>query len=334
MKLKIQNKFIGDNYPTFIIAEIGVNHNGKKNIAKKLISKAKKSGADAVKFQTFKADNLASPDSKSYSILKGFELDESDFSELSDFAKRENIIFLSTPSSIDDVNFLAKIKVPAFKISSGDLTNIPLLEHISLKKKPILLSTGMGNFKEISLAIESITKKHNNKIAILHSISGYPTPSNEANLNVINSLKNKYSFPIGYSDNGSGIDVSSIAVAAGAKLIEKHFTLDKKMIGPDHKMSSNPSEFLIMVKRIREIETILGSCQKTVQPSEKVNVIQARKSVTAIKTIEKGTKITNTMISIMRPAKGIDPKDFNKVIGKKTNKKILKFQSLNWKYLS
>jgi len=334
MTIKIKNYSIGDNFPTFIIAEIGVNHNGKKNIAKKLILKAKKAGANAVKFQTFKASDLASPTSKFYPILKDFELDEADFSELSDFAKQENIIFFSTPSSKDDVDFLTKIKVPAFKISSGDLTNIPLLEHIALKRKPILLSTGMGNFKEITLAVKSIIRKKNKKIAILHSVSGYPTPINEVNLNVIYSLRHKFPFPIGFSDNGNGIDVSCIAVATGAKLIEKHFTLNKKMIGPDHKMSSDPLEFTTMIKRIREIEIMLGSYQKTLQPSEKINVIQARKSITAIQTIKKGTKITKDMITIMRPATGISPKYINKVVGKKTKKQIVNYESLKWKNLS
>ena len=332
--MKIKNKEIGDNCPVFVVAEIGINHNGDINTAKKLISKAKQSGADAVKFQTFKASDLAIPSSKYFSIFKKVEFNETNFLELSNYAKTKKIIFFSTPSSIEAVDFLDRIKVPIFKISSGDLTNIPLIEHVASKNKPIILSTGMSTIEEIKLAIKTIIKKRNKKIIILHSVSGYPTPVNEANLNVINSLKNQFPFIIGFSDNGEGIEVSSLATAVGAKVIEKHFTLDKKMHGGDHKISADPDDFRNMVKKIRDVEKILGIERKTVQISEEDNRIQARKSLTANTTIKKGTKITKNMISIMRPATGILPKDMNKVVGKTARKQIKMYESLKWKNLS
>lgn len=334
MKIRIKHKTIGDNKPTFLVAEIGINHNGQKNIAKKLISKAKSAGADAVKFQTFKASDLAIPTSKYFPIFSKVEFNESDFAELSDHAKKEEIIFFSTPSSNDAVNFLNKINVPAFKISSGDLTNIPLIEYVASKNKPVILSTGMGTMEEITYAVKSIIKKGNKKIIILHSVSGYPTPIVEANLNVINTLKHQFPFPIGFSDNGKETDVAVVAVALGAKLIEKHFTLNKKMKGPDHKISADPTDFSNMVKKIRQVENMLGAGKKIIQNSESDNRIQARKSLIINQTTEKGTKITKKMISVMRPATGISPKELNNVIGKTTKKRIRIYESLKWKNLS
>ena len=334
MRVRIRHKTIGDNRPAFLVAEIGINHNGQKNIAKKLISKAKSAGADAVKFQTFKASDLAIPTSKYFSIFNKVEFDESDFAELSDHAKKEEIIFFSTPSSNDAVNFLDRINVPAFKISSGDLTNIPLIEHAASKNKPVILSTGMGTMEEIVYAVKTIIKKGNKRIIILHSVSGYPTPIAESNLNVINTLKHEFPYPIGFSDNGKEVDVAIVAVALGAKLIEKHFTLSKKMRGPDHKISADPTDFSNMVKEIRRVENMLGTEEKTIQNSEKDNRIQARKSLIINQTIEKGTKITRKMISVMRPAIGISPKEFNNVIGKTSKKRIRIYESLKWRDLS
>ncbi len=333
MKIKIKNKTIGDNSPPFFVAEVGINHNGEKNVAKKLISKAVKAGADAVKFQTFKASDLSTPDSKYFPIFSKFELDDSDFAELSDYAKKENIIFFSTPSSNDSVDLLDKIKVPMFKISSGDLTNIPLIEYTASKKKPIIISTGMSTIKEINTAVKAILKKKNKKIIILHSVSGYPTPTNETNLNVIRTLTQQFPFPIGFSDNGKGIEVAGIAAILGAKLIEKHFTLNKNMKGPDHEISADPIDFSKMIMNFRHAETILGSFEKKIQNSEKENRIQARKSLTVNQTVQKGEKITKEMISIMRPAKGISPEQLNTVIGRKARKKIKIYESLKWKNL-
>ena len=330
MKIKISNKLVGNNNPIFIIAEGGINHNGKLSLAKKIISKAKAAGADAVKFQTFKAEDLASPKSKFFKIFKKLELDFEEFGELSDYAKNQNIIFLSTPFSFDAVNLLMQLKVPAFKIASGDLTNIPLIEYAASKKKPMIISTGMANETEIQQSINAIRKSGNKKIIIMHSVSAYPTPINEINLSVIKQLREKFKQPVGYSDNGSNLLVPVIAVASGADLIEKHFTINRKLSGPDQKLSTNPSDFKKLVKNIRLVEKMMGVNIKKCQTSEFGNKFAARRSITALTTIERGTKIDKKMLGLQRPASGLEPKYFSRVIGKRAKRKITKGESIKW----
>lgn len=330
MKIKISNKLVGNNNPVFIIAEGGINHNGKLSLAKKIISKAKAAGADAVKFQTFKAEDLASPKSKFFKIFKKLELDFEEFGELADYAKNQNIIFLSTPFSFDAVNLLIQLKVPAFKIASGDLTNIPLVEYAASKKKPMIISTGMANETEIQQSINAIRKTGNKKIIIMHSVSAYPTPINEVNLSVIKQLREKFKQPVGYSDNGSNLLVPVIAVASGADLIEKHFTINRKLSGPDQKLSTNPSDFKKLVKNIRLVEKMIGVNIKKCQTSEFGNKFAARRSITALTTIERGTKIDKKMLGLQRPASGLEPKYFSRVIGKRAKRKITKGESIKW----
>ena len=330
MKIKISNKLVGNNNPIFIIAEGGINHNGKLSLAKKIISKAKAAGADAVKFQTFKAEDLASPKSKFFKIFKKLELDFEEFGELADYAKNQNIIFLSTPFSFDAVNLLMQLKVPAFKIASGDLTNIPLVEYAASKKKPMIISTGMANETEIQQSINAIRKTGNKKIIIMHSVSAYPTPINEVNLSVIKQLREKFKQPVGYSDNGSNLLVPVIAVASGADLIEKHFTINRKLSGPDQKLSTNPSDFKKLVKNIRLVEKMMGVNIKKCQTSEFGNKFAARRSITALTTIERGTKIDKKMLGLQRPASGLEPKYFSRVIGKRAKRKITKGESIKW----
>ena len=331
MNFKIKNKEIGDNNPTFIIAEGGINHNGNIKIAKKMIKKASESGADAIKFQTFTASDLTSVKSKYYKLFKKLEIDEDGFGEISDVAKENKIIFLSTPFSENAVDVLDKLKVPAFKIASGDLTHIPLIKYASAKNKPMIISTGMGTIKEIKDAIKVIKSQKNNKISILHSVSAYPPPYSDTNLRAILTLKNTFDVPIGYSDNGNDLLIPLIAVSIGAKIIEKHFTISKRMNGPDHMLSANPIEFKNMIKKIRIIEESLGDGKKQCQSSEFENIIHARRSITANIRIAKNMKIKSNMINIKRPAKGIDPKFINSVVGKITKKSIGKDKSIEWK---
>jgi len=330
VNIRIGRRTIGKSFPSFLIAEGGINHNGSIKIGKKIIEKASECKVDAIKFQTFKADDLTSKKSVYYKLFKKLELDENDFGELSDYAKVNNLIFLSTPFSNSAVDMLTKINVPAFKISSGDLTHIPLLKYAALKKKPMIISTGMANNKEIDNAIKAIKKSGNNKIIILHSISAYPTPEDEENLLTIQTLSKKYPYPVGFSDNGGGPLVPIIATALGAKLIEKHFTINKKLKGPDHKISANPGEMKDMVKNIRLVEKMFGSGIKKCQNSERSNLINARRSITATINIPKGTKITKSMIGIKRPAHGINPEFFEKVIGKFTKNTLNVDQSIRW----
>jgi len=333
MIINVKKRKIGENNPVFIIAEAGINHNGNVKLAKKMISVAKKSGVDAIKFQTFKASDLASPSSPYFKIFKKNELEDEEFGEISDYAREKEIIFFSTPVSEDAVDLLIKLRVPLFKISSGDLTHLPLLRHVASKKKPIIISTGMSNLREINNAVKTINSKSNKKIMILHSVSAYPTPMNEVNLNSIQLLKERFPYPIGYSDNGEGNLVSLTAVAVGAKIIEKHFTLSKKMIGPDHSFSSDPKELEDLVKKIKQTEKILGKKEKNYQPSEKKIRVLARRSIITKTMIPKGTKISKKMLSIRRPATGIAPSNLSKVIGNFTIKKINSNQPLKWSYL-
>lgn len=331
MELKIKNKKIGKNNPAFIIAEGGINHNGNVKIAKKIVLKAAEIGSDAIKFQTFTASDLTSVKSKYYKLFKKLELNESQFGEISDFAKNHNIIFLSTPFSENAVDILHRLRVPAFKIASGDLTHIPLIKYASSKNKPMIISTGMATIKEVSEAVKSIKSQRNDKIGIMHSVSAYPTPHNESNLKSILTLQNHFKLPIGYSDNGDNLLVPLIAVSIGAKIIEKHFTLSKKMKGPDHKLSANPKELKEMINKIRIIEESLGDGKKQCQPSEFENIIHTRRSITSNITIPKNIKIKQNMINIKRPAKGIEPKFIKSVIGKITKKSIDKDESIEWK---
>jgi len=331
LRIKIRNKWIGEHFPVFIIAEAGINHNGNLEIAKKMITKAKECGADAIKFQTFKAEDLTSIKSKFFKIFKNLELSYSDFIELYYYAKKQNIIIFSSPFSFEAIDLLMKIKTPAFKIASGDLTNIPLIKYTASKKKPMIVSTGMSNIEEIKNALRTIQSQGNNKIIILHSVSAYPAPINEVNLQTIQLLKRKFHYPIGYSDNGSELLVPLIAVSNGAKVIEKHFTLDRKLKGPDHKLSADPQQFRILVNNIRSVEMMLGNGIKNCQPSEIENRVNARRSITANVTIPKGSKITQKMIGIKRPATGIEPKYFNEVLGKTATRTIKSEESLKWK---
>jgi N,N'-diacetyllegionaminate synthase len=330
MKIKISNKWIGDNSPVFVTAEVGINHNGSLKLAKKLVKSAKDSGADAIKFQTFKASDIATQKSKFYKIFKKVELDESDYGEISDYAKSNSIIFFSTPVNESAVDILLKLKVPAFKIGSGNLTNIPVIKYAASKRKPMIVSTGMSNIDEINLAINSIKKQNNNKIILMHSVSSYPTPTNETNLSVIKNLEKKFPYPIGYSDNGSDSLVPIASVMMGAKIIEKHFTINKKLKGSDHFMSADPTELKQIVKNVRFAETMFGDGIKKCQPSELENRTQARRSITSKITIDKGLKITQDMLTFKRPATGIEPRYYKKIIGKKVKKKIHSDHPIKW----
>lgn len=334
MNIQISNKKIGEFFSTFVVAEVGINHNGNLKTAKEMIIKAKEIGADAVKFQTFRADDIATKNSKYYKIFKKYELEENTFRELSDVAKNNSIIFFSTAASKDACDFLTELRVPAFKISSGNLTNLQLLEYVASKKKPIIISTGMASQKEVDIAVKTIENSKNNKIIIMHSVSAYPTPLEHYNLNVIPTFKMRYSYPIGFSDNGPDKLAPLIAVAKGAKMIEKHFTLSKKSRGPDHLISMNPQEFKEMIVNIRNVEKILGDDKKKCQPSELENKTQARRSIVSVIKIPKNMKITSDMLAIKRPGTGIEPKHLTKLIGKKSTRTIPADVPLKWKYFN
>ena len=346
MKIKIGGKLIGAGNPCFIIAEAGVNHNGKLSLAKKLIDKAKEAGVDAVKFQTFKAENIVTKEAKQakyqtknigkkesqFAMLKRLELSYADFRNLKKYCDRKKIIFLSTPhSSKEDVDIVAEL-CPVIKIASGDLTNLPFLKYIAKKDLPIILSTGMANLREVKEAVKTILSI-NKKIILLHCTTNYPTPVNEVNLRAMFTMGEEFNLPVGYSDHTQGMEVSLAAAAMGACVIEKHFTLNKKLPGPDHKASLGPEELKAMVRGIRNIQAALGDGTKKPTPSEMETAKVARKSIVAAKNIKKGTEIREDMLVIKRPGTGIAPKYFNEILGKKAKKDIKKEFLINWEQL-
>jgi len=325
---------------TFIIAEAGVNHNGSVEIAKKLVDAAVTSGADAVKFQTFKAKNLVckgmqkaeyqkknTPDSESqYEMIKALELDKNEHLEIIEHCNKNNIMFLSTPFDHESIDLLDSLEIPIFKIPSGEITNYPYLKKIAGLKKQVILSTGMSTLKEVDSAIKILLEEGVNRenLTILHATSEYPCPIDEVNLSAMITIGKTFNIKFGYSDHTEGIMVPISAVALGASIIEKHFTLDKKMNGPDHKASLNPIEFKLMVNSIRNIEKALGGFIKRTTKSEKKNISVARKSIFALKKINKGEKFTINNICIKRPGNGLSPKKWFQILGKLSKKKYLK----------
>jgi len=271
----IGEKEIGEGKPTFIIAEAGINHGGDLEIAKKLIEAAAKSGADAVKFQTYITEKRVKKESPIFNLLKECELNEKDHEELFSFAEKKNIIFFSTPFDEESVELLVNLGVPLLKIASFDIVNQKLLRKVATQNIPIIISRGMADNNEINRAL-NIFNQYNATYALLHCVSAYPLGDDDANLNIIKTLKKEYDCPIGYSDHTLGIKVPVLSVAVGATLIEKHFTLDKNLDGPDHKLSANPDEFNEMVTQIREVEKILGSNTIRLIEAEKGALIYRR----------------------------------------------------------
>ena len=319
-----------------IIAEIGVNHNGDIVLAKKLIDEAKKSGADCVKFQTFKADSLVTKtakkaqyqnlnydsDESQYMMLKRLELTPDMHKEIILYCEEKNIEFLSSGFDIESIDFLSKLGQKIFKIPSGEITNFPYLRHLGTISKSIILSTGMSNLNEIKDAIQilesgGLERKH---ITVLHCTSEYPAPLNEVNLSAMNEIKNKLHVSVGYSDHTAGIEVSLAAVALGAEVIEKHFTINQALPGPDHKASLEPKELKLMVKLIRNIEVALGEPIKQASKSEIKNMAIVRKSIVAKNKIEIGEIFTKNNLTTKRPGTGISPMKWDFVIGQKASR--------------
>lgn len=325
----IENIAFGDKKQCFIIAEAGVNHNGDINIARKLVDAAMEAGADAVKFQSFKAENLVTKkapkadyqkettgNGNQYEMLKKLELSYGDHVLLKKYCEDKGIMFISTPFDFESVDLLEKLNIPLYKISSGDLTNVPLLKYIAKLNKSMIVSTGMANLGEVEVAVEAIKNAGNNKVTLLHCTSNYPTEYEDVNLNAMITLKNAFNLPIGYSDHTVGVEVPIAAVAMGAKVIEKHFTLDKEMDGPDHKASLNPEELRRMVLSIRNIEKAFGDGIKKCNKSEENTKEVVRKSIVAKSNIRKGEVISHENISFKRPGNGISPIFMDEIIGK------------------
>jgi len=337
-EIKIGDKKIGVNNPTYIIAEIGSNHNKDKKIAKKMIDEASKAGADSVKFQTFKAEKLYSKKAPKFSkdktnpfdLIKSVEMPREWHEELLKYAQNKGVQFLSSPFDYEAVDELDKIGVPAFKVASFEIVDLELIAYIAKKKKPIILSTGLADIEEIKEALEVIKKQGNQNVALLHCNSMYPAPIDIVNLNAIDTMYETFKVPIGFSDHTQGIHIPVAAVAKGASIIEKHFTLDRKMKGPDHHFAVEPSELKQMVSYIRDVEKAQGTGVKELSKKEQEMYEKARRSIHALVDIPKDTKITRDMLIFKRPGYGIKPKSINKIIGKKSKKDIKKEDWITW----
>lgn len=344
-EIQIQNKTIGKNSPIFLIAEAGVNHNGKLKLAKKLIDLAAEANVDAIKFQSYITENVfikKAPKAKYqidfekneetfFEMVKKYEFNKEDFRIIQDHCKKKGIIFLSTPYDNTSVEWLEELNVPAYKIGSGDMNNFPLLKLICSKKKPIILSTGMATLEEVKETVEFLKVNNIHDVVILQCTTNYPSQYSEINLNVIETYTQEFpNYIIGFSDHSLGIIASIGAAAKGVKLIEKHFTLDKNMEGPDHKASLSPQELFEWVQKIRTLEKCLGSYSK--KPSEVEEEISkiARKSIVSLKTLNVGDTIKKEDIGIKRPGIGIPPRFFTEIIGKKVKNIIQKDSVILW----
>jgi N,N'-diacetyllegionaminate synthase len=339
--IQIGPKKIGEKQPCFIIAEAGVNHNGKLSLAKKIVDAAVRARVDAVKFQTYKAEGVVTNNAANASyaqknigknltqlqMIKRYELSYDSFKELKRYCDKKRILFLSTPHSFDAIDFLKDL-VPAYKFGSGDLTNLPALHYASQKHKPMLLGTGMATLQEVRTAVRTIHKTGNHQIILLHCTTNYPCPPEEVNLRAMLTMQNTLNCPVGYSDHTIGLTVPIMAATLGAVVIEKHFTLDKSLPGPDHIASLEPEELTQMVDQIRSVETILGSYAKKPTRSEKEILKLVRKSIVAKHPIKKGVILRRDMLDLKRPGTGLSPVYLHQLLGKKTKKSLTKDEQI------
>ena len=318
-KTKIGNKFVGEEEPTFIIAEAGTNHDGKLEQAKRLIDIAAEAGADVIKFQAFKADKLFNTIKNKDIVnkLEKLKLREDWYKELFDYANKKKLIFIASAFDEDSADLLDKLGIAAYKVASYELTHIPLLEHIAKKNKTVIISTGMATESEVKEAVEYIYSTGNEQLIILHCVSQYPAEPANINLKAMLALKRIFECPIGFSDHTATIYAPIAAVALGATVIEKHFTLDKSLPGPDHAYALEPDELKQMVTGIREVEKMLGT--EEIKPAEcEINEREWRRAIYAACDIPEGTIITNDMLMIVRPSPdgSLAPKYLNILLGK------------------
>ena len=343
-KIKINDKIIGDKNPYYTIAEAGANHDGEIKKAFKLIDGAIESKSDSVKFQTYKASKLTTktapkywdddkPNETQFDVFKKLDsLNNDDWKQIFEYANKKDITCFSTPFDKDSVDLLYSLDVPAFKIASADITDIPLIKHIAAKQLPIFISTGMANDEEIRYAVNSIEDAGNHEIIIMHCITSYPTKPEDANLEMINTLHTQYpEYPIGFSDHTLGTLISVFSTFYGAQCVEKHFTFDNSLkVSPDHKLSLNPKDFRILVEQLRLSSISKGSPQRNLFDAESEAVKYARRSIVSSQKIPKNTVITEDMLDIKRPGTGISPKFFEKVIGSITSNEIDEDIPIQW----
>ncbi len=340
----IDRRVIGPGAMVFVVAEIGINHGGNLEQAHRMIDAAADAGADAVKFQTFRADRMMLPvrerlaqqeagSESAYEMFRRMELGCEAHEQLKKHADGRGVVFLSTPFDEESADLLERIGVPAFKVASSDITHTPLLRHIAAKKKPVLLSTGMSFLNEVADALLTLKSAGARDVLLLHCTSCYPAEPEQLNLRAIETLRGHFGLPVGYSDHSLGIIASLMAVAIGAVLLEKHFTLDKQANGPDHKLSMDPAELRSLIQHLREVEASLGSGRKRPVPGERENRRLSRRSIVTLVDIRAFEPIEPWMLAFKRPGDGIEPKYFESVVGMCARHNISRDKILQWEDL-
>jgi N-acetylneuraminate synthase len=346
--IDVAGHMIGPTHPCFIIAEAGVNHNGDLGLARDLVDVAAKAGADAVKFQTFKAELVVTRGApkadyqlrttgaleSQFDMVKRLELPTEAFGQLMAYCQERGILFLSSPFDEGSADLLEGLEVPCFKIASGEITNIPFLEHVARKGKPMIVSTGMADLGEVEIAVRVIEAIGNREVVLLHCVSNYPTEPRDVNLRAMHTMSHAFGLPVGYSDHTLGIEVPLAAVALGACAIEKHFTLDRRLPGPDHRASLEPEELAAMVRGIRTVEASLGHGRKQPATSEANTAAVARRSLVAARHIPGGTRLTQDLIATLRPGTGLPPALRDQVVGRVAKADIPEGALLSWAMLA
>ena len=343
--ISVGNRALGPGHPCFVIAEAGVNHNGDVNMAHQLIDAAAKAKVDAIKFQTFDPEKVAAPEApkaeyqvknmseagNQLEMLRKLVLAKSAYPELMRHAQENGVMFLSTPFDEDSADFLEGINVPAFKISSGDLTNHPFLVHVARKGRPVLLSTGMSSMLEVEAAVQVLNAAGNSSLALFHCVTNYPTDPVDCNLRAMETMRLRFGVPVGWSDHTVGIDISLASVALGADTLEKHFTLDRTLPGPDHVASLEPSELVELVQAIRRVESALGDGRKQPRECEMATAPVARKSLHWKHDMRAGATVADTDTIALRPGSGISPEKLASYVGRKVAREVRRGQMISEK---
>jgi sialic acid synthase SpsE len=343
--IKISDREIGAGNPCFIIAEAGSNHDGNIEQAYKLIDVAVEAGVDAVKFQLFSAEKIAARTKQEiaklrdefekfgdnlFDFYKKLEMPVEWLGELKEYCNKKGIVFLTTPFDEGAVDDLAGIDVAAYKIASFEMVHIPLVKHVAKQGKPVIVSTGMGDLADIEDVVRAVTSQKNEQLILLHCGISYPMPFAEVHLAAMDTMRQAFQFPVGYSDHTEGITVPLAAVARGANMIEKHYTLDKNLDGPDHTFALDPNELKQMVDAIRNTEKAIGSPIKKLSPSETVHYERGRRSVFAAVDIPKGTAISEDMLEVLRPGIGLAPKFIEVIVGRKIQRDVSAHEPITW----
>ena len=346
--MEIRGRKVGIGEPCFIVAEAGINHNGSLDMARQLVDVAAQAGADAVKFQTFKAEKVISVSApkatyqlettdaheSQLEMAKRLELPFDAFRELDNHCRQRGLLFMSTPFDEESVDFLAGLDVPVLKIPSGEITNLPFLAYVARKGKPMIVSTGMCTLEEVETAVRVLRDAGNSDMVLLHCTSSYPADPAESNLRAMETMRSTLGLPVGYSDHTPGIEVALAAVALGACVIEKHFTMDRSLPGPDHRASADPQQLSLLVRGIRDVEKALGDGRKRPMPCEMNTRVIARRSIVAARAISAGTRLAEGDLALKRPGTGLGSEHLPNVVGRVTLRPLLRDEMIDWSVLS